>query len=110
MGVLTILIWAGLTESPRTLRAVYNFTSREYAGYFRLPAYQNFVLAAHRVLPLMADVLSGMLATKSVLRFAASTMIEVCRNIRGDRHRVTKEVVKWGRNPAGLALRFQVGI
>ena len=35
--VLTILIWAGLTESPRTLRAVYNWISREYAGYFRLP-------------------------------------------------------------------------
>ncbi len=66
--VLTILIWAGLTEAPQTLRAVYNFVSREYAGYFRLPAYKNFVLACHRVLPVMVEVLSGMLATKSPLR------------------------------------------
>ena len=108
--VLTILIWAGLTESPRTLRAVYNWIVREYAGYFRLPAYKNFVLACHRILPLMAEVLSGLLATKSPLRFADSTMIAVCRNIRSDRHRVAKDVAKWGKNWQGWHYGFKLHI
>ena len=108
--ILTILIWAGLTESPRTLKAVYNWICREYAGYFRLPAYQNFVAHCHRILPLMAEVLSGMLATKSPLRFADSTMAPVCKNVRSDRHRVAKEVAKWGRNWQGWRFGFKLHI
>ena len=108
--VLTILIRAGLAESPRTLRAACNRIAREYAGCFRLPAYKNFVPARRRVLPVWAEVLYGPPATKPPPRFADSTMIAVRGNIRSDRRRAAKDAAEWGKNRQGRHCGFKLHI
>ena len=96
--VLTILIWSARTENHQCLRNIYDWVERIYTGWFRLPAYQNFVISCHRALLVLAALLKDLLTDRSPLRFADSTMLPVCKRVRAKSHRVAKKVAKWGRN------------
>ena len=96
--LLTILIFSALTENHQRLSEVYAWVKRFYPGWFRLPAYANFVAASHRALPVMTDLLRSLLADQAPLRFADSTMVPVCRQVRAESHKVAKGVAAWGRN------------
>lgn len=107
--VLTILIWDGLTEPHKTLRGLYQWISRDYADYFpHRPAYGNFVAHCHRLLPRLVELLQSTLSTAAPLRFADSTMLEVCRLVRADRHKVAKGVAAFGRNHQGWHYGFKL--
>ena len=58
----------------------------------------------------MAEILKGVLAAKSPLRFADSTMIPVCRRVCADRHRVAQAAAKWGRNWQGWHYGFKLHV
>lgn len=106
---LTILIWDGLNEPHKTLKDVYRWIKRDYGDCFpKLPKYQNFVGHCHRCLPAMVWLLQTLLHYKAKLRFADSTMLEVCKNIRGDRHKVAKAVAAWGKNWQGWHYGFKL--
>ncbi len=107
--ILTILIWDGLTESHKNLSAIHSWIKREYADCFpKLPAYQNFVARCHQALPDMVWLLQTLLQYNAQLRFADSTMLPVCKNIRADRHRVAKSVAAWGKNWQGWHYGFKL--
>ena len=106
--MLTILLWSALTEHHRRLKDIYNWIGRYYPGYFPLPAYQNFCLASRRLIPTMAGLLDGLLASESPVVFADSTMVPVCKNVRADRHRVAKDIAAWGKNHQGWHFGFKL--
>lgn len=107
--ILTILIWDGLTEPHKNLSSVYSWITREYPDYFpKLPKYQNFVAHCHRLLPTLVQVLKSLLATGSALRFADSTMLPVCKQVRVDRHMVARGVAELGKNHQGWHYGFKL--
>jgi hypothetical protein len=107
--VVTILLWDGLTEPHGTLKEVYSWIAREYADCFpKLPTYQNFVARVHRLLPVLLQLLGTTLSTATPLRFADSTMLPVCCNVRADRHKVARGVAAWGKNHQGWHYGFKL--
>ena len=100
--LLTILIWDGVTEGHQTLKEVYDWIGRDYQDCFpRLPKYKNFVMQCHQYLPLALWLLDSLLVKGAPLRFVDSTMLEVCRLVRADRHKVAKGSADWGKNWQG---------
>ena len=107
--LLTILIWDGLCEPHKNLSSVYDWIEREYGDYFpALPKYQNFVAHVHRLLPQMVWLLQPLLVSGSPLCFADSTMLEVCKLVRADRHKVAKGVAQFGKNWQGWHYGFKL--
>ncbi len=106
--LLTILIWDGLNEPHKTLKATYTWIARDYADCFRLPTYKNFVMHVHRNLPAMVWLLQTLLRYDAKLRFADSTMLQVCKNIRADRHKVAAGIAAWGKNWQGWHYGFKL--
>jgi hypothetical protein len=107
--LLTILIWDGLNEPHKTLKDTYSWIARDYADCFpKLPTYKNFVMHIHRSLPAMVWLLQSLLSYDAKLRFADSTMLQVCKNVRADRHKVAKAVAAWGKNWQGWHYGFKL--
>jgi hypothetical protein len=107
--VLTMLIWDGLTEPHKTLRDLYAWIARDYGDCFpKRPAYQNFVAHCHKLLPRLVELLQSTLSTASPLRFADSTMLEVCKLVRADRHKVARDVAAFGKNHQGWHYGFKL--
>jgi len=107
--LLTILIWDGLNEPHKNLSSIYTWIEREYQDYFPgLPKYQNFVAHCHRLLPKLVWLLQSLLAHDAPLRFADSTMLPVCKPIRADRHKVAKNVARFGKNWQGWHYGFKL--
>src|SRR5579863_1103389 len=77
--VVTILAFNLLTVQQQHLRQVYDWTIQYHNTDFpNLPNYQNFVKHCHRLIPLLNQLLTGLLMSKTELRFMDSTMLEVC--------------------------------
>lgn len=77
--LLTILIWDGLNEPHKTLKATYNWINRDYVDCFpKMPRYQKFVAHCHRILPTLIWLLQSTLVSSAPLVFADSTMLPVC--------------------------------
>lgn len=106
--VLTILVWDGLNEPHKTLKATYSWIARDYGDCFHLPSYQKFVDACHRTLPNMVWLLQTLLCYSAELRFADSTMLEVSKNHRVKRHKVAAGVAAWGKNWQGWHYGFKL--
>ena len=96
--LLAILIQSALSENHQCLRGIYDWVSRQYPGWFRLPNYANFVAHTHRALPTLIELFKELLASEAPRRFADSTMLPVCRWVRAKSHRVAADIAKWGRN------------
>lgn len=107
--LLTIPVWDGLTEPHKTLKAVYSWIRRDYGDCFpKLPTYQNFVAHCHRLLPTMVWLLQALLRYDAKLRFADSTMLEVSKHHRADRHEVAAGIAAWGKNWQGWHFGFKL--
>lgn len=107
--LMTILIWDGMTEGHHTLKEVYSWVARDYGDCFpKLPAYKNFVMQCHRCLPLALQLLDGIMVKDAPLRFVDSTMLEVCKLVRADRHRVAKGAAQFGKNWQGWHFGFKL--
>jgi hypothetical protein len=106
---LTILLWCALLLRQRNIIDIYRFACRYHHREFpALPNYANFVAHCHRLIPVMARMLQDSLATEAPLRFADSTMVEVCRLIRADSHRVAKGLAAFGKNHQGWHYGFKL--
>lgn len=109
--LLTILLWDGLTGPHKNLLTIYSWIKRDYSEYFpKLPRYQNFVAAIHRAIPVMVKLLQSLLKYTATLRFADSTMLPVCKNIRADSHKVARDIAKWGKNWQGWHYGFKLHV
>lgn len=107
--LLTILVWVGMTEKHQTLRAIYAHLNMHYRGYFRfVPSYPAFVDSVHRATPDMVALLEQVLDSGQPFRFVDSTMLEVCKSIRADSHRVARSIAAWGKNWQGWHYGFKL--
>lgn len=107
--LLTIVIRDGLNEPHKTFKDTYSWIARDYRDCFpSLPTYKNFVMHLHRILPVMVWFLQTLLRYDAKLRFADSTMLPVCQNIRADRHKVAKAVAARGKNWQGWHYGFKL--
>lgn len=107
--VVTILTFNLLTCQQQTLRQVYDWVSQYHSRDFpMLPTYQNFVKHCHRLVPALADILNGLLASEAELRFMDSTMLEVCRLVRRRWHKVARGYAKTGYNHQGEHYGFKL--
>lgn len=107
--LMTILLWSSLTEHHHTLKDIHDWAWREYGSEFpRLPGYKGFVAAVHRLGPRMGWLLQQLLDDDAPVQFVDSTMVEVCRIVRADRHRVAQAVAAFGKNHQGWHYGFKL--
>jgi hypothetical protein len=106
---LTILLWCTLLLRQRNIIDIHRFARQYHGGDFPgIPDYSSFVRHCHRLIPEMARLLQDSLATEAPLRFADSTMVQVCRLIRADSHKVAKGLAAFGKNWQGWHYGFKL--
>lgn len=107
--VVTILAFNLLTVQQQHLRQIYDWVNQYHSSDFpNLPSYQNFVKHCHRLIPVLAELLSSLLATDAGLRFMDSTMLEVCKLVRKRWHRVARGYAGIGYNHEGRHYGFKL--
>lgn len=111
--LLTLIIWNAVTEmfSP-TLVHFYCWIRDYHLGLGKqvlgLPGYKGFVAQTHRVEAKLQRLLDAALHRAAPLRFADSTMLEVCRLVRADRHHVARGAASFGKNWQGWHYGFKL--
>lgn len=107
--LMSIVLWCTFSVRQRNLSDICAFARAYHARDFpRMPAYKNFVAHAHRLAPAMARLLGESMATEAPLRFADSTMVEVCKLVRADSHRTAKGLAAFGKNWQGWHYGFRL--
>jgi hypothetical protein len=87
---------------------VYTLAQTFYWRRFHLPSYKSWVRKCHQALPQMFLFLDELLDKDTPIRFMDSTMLEVCRLVRADRHKVACGVADFGRNWQGWHYGFKL--
>lgn len=105
---IALLLFSSMVAPQRTLKGIYTWSQAFYYRRFTIPAYSSFVRKCHAALPDMLRVLDQLLVKNAALRFMDSTMLEVCRLIRADRHKVAKGVAQFGKNWQGWHYGFKL--
>lgn len=106
--MMTILVYNTLLLRQKNLKDVWKFIKQYHSNDFsRLPSYQAFIDHAHRLIPLLANILSLSFVPSSV-NFGDSTMLPVCKLKRADEHRVAKNIAKFGKNHQGWHYGFKL--
>ena len=91
--MMTILLWCTFLLKQKNLKDIYRFIKCYHLKDFpHIPAYANFVAHCHRLIPLMGELHKNSLAIDAELRFADSTMIEVCKHVRANSHKVARGI------------------
>lgn len=106
--VIALLVFSSLTTPQRTLTGVYVWAQVHYYRRFQLPAYSSWMRKCHQALPAMWQILTQLLVRDTAVRFMDSTMLEVCRLVRADRHKVAKGVAQFGKNWQGWHYGFKL--
>jgi hypothetical protein len=107
--LVTILLWNVFLGRHKTLKDIYRFTNTYHSDDFpRIPNYVGFVYHCHRAIPLLINLLKQLLHTQAPLRFMDSTMLEVCKLIRANSHRVAKDIASFGKNHQGWHYGFKL--
>ena len=106
--VIALLVFSCLVAPQRTLKGVYIWAQTYYYRRFHLPAYTSWVRKCHRALPQMLVFLDQLLDKDAPLRFMDSTMLEVCKLVRADRHKVAQGLADFGMNHQGWHYGFKL--
>lgn len=105
---IALLLFSSMVAPQRTLKGVYTWAQAHYYRRFQIPAYTSWVRKCHQALPDMLVVLDQLLVKDASLRFLDSTMLQVCKLVRSDRHRVAKDVAAFGKNWQGWHYGFKL--
>lgn len=106
--VVALLIFSSLAAPQRTLTGIYTWAQVHYYRRFNLPAYSTWMKKCHAALPDMLFILDQLLVKDASLRFMDSTMLQVCKLVRADRHKVAKGVADFGKNWQGWHYGFKL--
>lgn len=107
--MITILVWCTVLLKSRTIKDIYEFIRVYHLRDFPLlPDYCSFVRHCNRLNPLLELLLTKSLETDSRIQFVDSTMLQVCKLIRADRHRVAKGMADFGKNWQGWHYGFKL--
>src|SRR3954453_2228201 len=99
--VITLLVFSSLTAPQRTLTGIYRWAQVHFYRRFHLPAYNSWMRKCIQALPVMLRLLDQLPVKDAALRLMDSTMLEVCKLVRADRHRVARGVAAFGKNHQG---------
>ncbi len=105
---VTILLFSTLTAPQKLLKNIWRWVQTNHSQDFRVPCYSKFVDHCHRALPALCWLLEATLQTNAQIRFMDSTMLEVCKLVRADRHRVAKGIAAFGKNHQGWHYGFKL--
>jgi len=97
-----------MVAPQRTLKGVYVWARTFYYRRFTLPAYSSWVRKCRQALAGMLRMLDQLLMKDTAIRFMDSTMLEVCRLVRADRHRVARGIAAFGKNWQGWHYGFKL--
>jgi hypothetical protein len=106
--VIGLLLFSSMVAPQRTLKGIYTWAQAFYYRRFHLPHYKSWVRKCHKALPDMLFLLDQLLSKDSTLRFMDSTMLQVCKLVRADRHKVAKGVAAFGKNWQGWHYGFKL--
>lgn len=107
--LITILLWNTIIVKQKTIRDIYNFIDDYHREEFpKLPTYSAFVRHCNRAIPLLLFLLRQTLKEQEKVRFMDSTMLEVCKLVRTDSHKVAKNIAKFGKNHQGWHYGFKL--
>jgi hypothetical protein len=107
--LITILIWNTCTLHQKTLKDIYHTLHLYHEHDFKnLPSYQTFLGRTHQLIPLMLELLEQMLCDQEPVRILDSTMLPVSKPHRADRHKVAKDIAKFGKNWQGWHYGFKL--
>lgn len=106
--VIALLIFSSMAAPQRTLTGIYQYAQVHFYRRFRLPAYSTWMRKCNAVLPDMMFILDALLVKDAPLRFMDSTMLEVCRLVRADRHKVARGIANFGKNHQGWHYGFKL--
>lgn len=106
--MMTILVYNTLLLRQKNLKDIWKFIDKYHLDDFpKLPSYQAFVDHTHRLIPLLANVLS-LTFVRSRVNLGDSTMLPVCKPFRVDSHKVAKNIAKLGKNHQGWHYGFKL--
>lgn len=106
--VIGLLLFSSMVAPQRTLKGVYVWAQTHYYRRFRLPTYKSWARKCHQALPGMLVVLDQLLVKDATIRFMDSTMLQVCKLVRADRHKVAKGIAAFGKNWQGWHYGFKL--
>jgi len=106
--LVTILVYNTLFLRQKNLKDIWKFINKYHRVDFpQLPKYAAFVNHAHRVMPLLANIISQTFVHSKV-NFADSTILEVSKLHRVNSHKVAKNIAKFGKNHQGWHYGFKL--
>jgi hypothetical protein len=107
--VITMLLWNTLTVRQTTLKDLYRWISMYHKKEFpKLPHYNKFLESCHRAVPVLYTLLQCTLNDTTPVRLLDSTILEVCKLVRADRHKVCKNIADFGKNHQGWHYGFKL--
>jgi len=107
--ITTLVIWNVLFLHQKTIQDLYNYSKMHLESEFpNIPTYNAFLDHCHRITGILTVLLQSMLNKKSAIKFADSTMIEVCKLHRVDDYKVAKDLVAFGKNWQGWHFGFKL--
>jgi Transposase DDE domain len=106
--VIALLIFSSWSAPQRTLTGIYNYAQVHYYRKFKLPAYSTWMKKCNEALPSMCAMLDQLLVKDAPLRFMDSTMLQVCKLVRANRHKVAKGITNFGYNWQGVHYGFKL--
>lgn len=106
--VIALLVFSSMVAPQRTLSGIYHWAQVHYYRRFNLPAYSSWMRKCHQALPSMIWLLDQLLVKDAAIRFIDSTMLQVCKLIRADRHKVARDVAQFGKNWQGWHYGFKL--
>ena len=106
--VIALMLFNSLVAPQKTLKGVYVWAQTHYYRKFKLPAYSSWVRKCNDALPDMMLILDNLLVKDSSIRLMDSTMLQVCKLVRANRHKVAKAVADFGYNWQGCHYGFKL--
>ncbi|MGH7238656.1 MAG: IS982 family transposase [Candidatus Saccharimonadales bacterium] len=106
--VIALLVFSSLAAPQRTLTGIHKYAQVHYYRKFNIPAYSTWMKKCNAALPAMLFILDKLLVKDAPLRFMDSTMLEVCKLVRADRHKVAKGIADFGMNWQGWHYGFKL--
>lgn len=107
--IVTLLVFNSLTVKSKTLKDIYTWVHIYHHDDFpKFPKYKRFVENCHEALPAIMCILLQTLDTDCPFKIMDSTMLEVCKLVRADRHKVAENIAQFGKNHQGWHYGFKL--
>ena len=106
--VIGLLLFSSMVALQKTLKGVYVWAQTHYYRKFSLPSYKSWIRKCHQALPDMMVILDQLLVKDAPVRYMDSTMLQVCKLVRADQHKVARDIAQFGKNWQGWHYGFKL--